>query len=136
MTSPNQLIYMNYCSQNCIKYCKFSINTKMLFQTAKGALHTMKTSLTEKIADFTELPKELITGMAKLTVIGNHNIQVDGCKGLSEYSAVLIRLRVKNGAIEISGSELCITRIEADSVFIEGIISDITFIQKNKNIKK
>lgn len=96
----------------------------------------MKTSLTEKIADFTELPKELITGMAKLTVIGNRSVQVDGYRGLSEYSGELIRLAAKNNIIEISGRELCITRIEADVIFIEGVISDIAFIPKNKNSKK
>lgn len=96
----------------------------------------MKTSFTEKIADFTELPKDLITGMPKLTLIGNRNLQVDNYKGLSEYGCELIRLAAKGGCIEISGSELCITRIEADSIFIEGCISSVTFISKNINRKK
>ena len=97
----------------------------------------MKTSLTEKIADITELPKELITGMPKLTLIGSRNLQVDGYKGLTEYSSELIRLAAKGNTKEIGGSELCITRIDSDSIYIEGNISGVVFVpnvRKRKNI--
>lgn len=93
----------------------------------------MKTSLLEKFSDFTELPKDLITGMPKLTVIGCGNLQVDNYRGLLEYTSEKIRLSAKNVYIEITGSDLNFTRIETDSVFVEGRIEKIEFVQKNKS---
>lgn len=89
---------------------------------------TIKTSVLEKISDFTELPKDLITGMPKLTFIGSRNLQVDNYRGLKEYTSTLIRLGAKGMTIEIYGSGLYITRIEADTIFIEGHIEKTCFV--------
>lgn len=66
--------------------------------------------------------------MPKLTFIGNRNLQADNYRGLKEYTKTLIRLGAKGMTIEIYGSDLHITRIESDTVFIEGNIDKTCFV--------
>lgn len=96
----------------------------------------MKTSFLEKFSDYTELPKDLITGMPKLTLIGSVNLQVDNYRGLLEYTSEKIRLSAKSIHIEITGTDLNFTKIEEDTVFIEGCIEKIELVQKNKSFLK
>ena len=66
--------------------------------------------------------------MPKLTFNGARNLQADNYRGLKEYTQSLIRLGAKGMTIEIYGSDLHITRIEADTVFIEGNIDKTCFV--------
>ncbi len=94
------------------------------------------TNLMEKVSDFADMPKDITMGWAKLTFIGHKNLQVDNYRGLLSYSSQAIKLAAKTADILIVGEELTITRIEAETVFVEGDIKNVEFIHKTKPLKK
>ncbi len=64
----------------------------------------------------------------KIHTIGNHEIVIDGCKGVLEYSSTLIRLNLKNQQLKLSGRNLLIRNLEKNSAQIDGYIGSIEFV--------
>ena len=93
-------------------------------------------NLMEKVSDFADMPKDITMGWAKLTFVGHRNLQVDNYRGLLSYSQENIRLAAKTADILVTGKGLAITRIEAETVFVEGDIENVEFIHKTKQQRK
>ena len=92
----------------------------------------MKKGIRERIAEMTEIPKDFMMNMPRVTILGNREIYVDNYKGLLEYSGELIRLLTTNKIISINGDGLLITRIVEEAIFIGGNIISVEFSSKNK----
>ena len=96
----------------------------------------MKKGIRERIAEMTEIPKDFMMNMPRVTILGNREIYVDNYKGLLEYSDELIRLATTNKTIKIKGEGLLITRIVEDAIFFGGNIISVEFVSKNKKSTK
>lgn len=94
----------------------------------------MKKGIGERIAEFTEIPKDYIMNLPRITILGTKEVYVDNYKGLLEYSREIIRLATTNKIIIIKGTELIITRIVEDAVFVGGNIISVEFSTKNKKV--
>ena len=92
----------------------------------------MKKGIREKIAEMTDIPKDFMMNMPRVTILGNKEVYVDNYKGLLEYTQETIRLATTNKVIIIKGDGLMITRIVEEAVFIGGNIFSIEFASKNK----
>ncbi len=96
----------------------------------------MKKGIREKIAEMTDIPKDFMMNLPRVTILGNREIYVDNYKGLLEYSQETISLATTNKIIIIKGAELMITRIVEEAVFVGGNIFSVEFASKNKRNKK
>ncbi len=94
----------------------------------------MKKGIGERIAEITEIPKDYIMNLPRITILGTKEVYVDNYKGLLEYSHELIRLATTNKIIIIKGTGLIITRIVEDAVFVGGNIISVEFSTKNKKV--
>ncbi len=94
----------------------------------------MKKGIGERIAEITEIPKDYIMNLPRITILGTREVYVDNYKGLLEYSHELIRLATTNKIIIIKGTGLIITRIVEDAVFVGGNIISVEFSAKNKKV--
>ena len=94
----------------------------------------MKKGIGERIAEITEIPKDYIMNLPRITILGTREVYVDNYKGLLEYSHELIRLATTNKIIIIKGTGLIITRIVEDAVFVGGNIISVEFSTKNKKV--
>lgn len=82
---------------------------------------------TEQIADYCELPKDIILGAPILSLIGNREIEIDNFKKLLEYSQEKIGIQCKHYKISIVGRALEINTYSREEIKIRGIISGIFF---------
>lgn len=94
----------------------------------------MKKGIGERIAEITEIPKDYMMNLARITILGTKEVYVDNYKGLLEYSHELIRIATTNKVIIIKGTGLIITRIVEDAVFVGGNIVSVEFSTKNKKV--
>ena len=92
----------------------------------------MKKGIREKIAEMTDIPKDFMMNLPRVTILGNKEVYVDNYKGLLEYTQETIRLATTNKVIVIKGDGLMITRIVEEAVFVGGNIFSIEFASKNK----
>ncbi|MGI6318214.1 MAG: sporulation protein YqfC [Firmicutes bacterium] len=81
----------------------------------------------ENVADFFELPKDLLFNLPRLTLIGNIQLYLENYGGIIEYSEELLRLKVRGGEIIIRGKNLAIKNFFGEEIFIEGVIKSIEY---------
>ena len=92
----------------------------------------MKIGIREKIAEITDIPKDFLMNMPRITLLGNRELHIDNYKGLLEYTNELISVASTNKIIVVKGNGLIITRIVEKSVYIGGSILSVEFTNKNK----
>lgn len=85
----------------------------------------MKKGIKERFAEAAEFPKDYVLDLARITLLGNKELEVENYKGLLEYTDTLIRLSSNNKQIVIRGMGLTINRLEEDTIFIGGKIFGI-----------
>ena len=81
----------------------------------------------EKIADYCELPKDILLGVPILSLTGNRELRIDNLKKVLEVSNEKIRLLCKDYIICICGEDLQILLYTKDELDIYGRIKEITF---------
>ena len=86
----------------------------------------MSRKINEKKQSRFALPT-MISNEAKIEMLGNREIIIDGCKGIVEYEENLIKLSLGEMLLSISGDDLVITSYDNNISVIRGQISDISF---------
>lgn len=81
----------------------------------------------ENLADFFELPKELLFNLPRVTLVGNIQLYLENYGGIIEYSAELLRLKIRGGEIVIKGKNLAIKHFVGEEIFIEGEINSLEY---------
>ncbi len=81
----------------------------------------------ETVADFFELPRELLFNLPRVTLIGNVHFYLENYGGIIQYNQEIVRLKVKEGEIVIKGHDLSIKNFFAQEIFIEGKIKSIEY---------
>jgi len=81
------------------------------------------------MADFLEIPRDLVLNLPKLTVVGAREVFVENHRGIMEYQEDRIRINLARGYLEITGSELEIKAILPDEMSIIGLVRSINFVE-------
>lgn len=80
-----------------------------------------------KINELLEIPKEVISNIPKVTMIGNEELLIENCQGVLEYEEFFIRVATSIGNININGFKLNLGKITEDNICVKGIIENIDF---------
>ena len=86
-----------------------------------------KTNTAEKVADWLELPKDILLGASIITVLGNRELLIENYKGVLEYREDNILLQGKKCRIRIRGSELMIDYYTKEEMKVYGRISEVSY---------
>ncbi len=81
------------------------------------------------LADFFELPRDIVLDLARLTLIGNRQIYLENHKGIVEYDEKRIKVRTKSGTLVITGQDLVIRNLYAAELYVEGGIESLEIIR-------
>lgn len=80
------------------------------------------------IADSLQLPKEIISNQAYITMLGNKQITIESYKNIIEYTTELIRLNTECGIMKITGKSLFMKQLTCEDMLICGEISALEFL--------
>ena len=80
-----------------------------------------------KLADLSEVPKDVAMGFPVLTMIGQMELNIENYRGIIEYTDVLIRIQTKAGQLRINGRGLSIAYYTNDEMKINGRIASIEY---------
>ena len=83
-----------------------------------------KKKIRQKMQEAMEIPKELLKGYSRVTIIGAEDIWIENYKGILEYSEEIIRL---GNDICIYGQNLSVEEITSEDILIVGNIKNIEF---------
>lgn len=84
-------------------------------------------SLRNKVAELSELPKDVVMGMPVLTVTGQVELNLENYRGIIEYTDTLVRIQTKSGQIKVNGRGLQVAYYTNDEMKINGRIESIEY---------
>lgn len=80
-----------------------------------------------KINEFLEIPKEVVSDIPKVTMLGNEELIIENCQGILEYEEFFVKVSTSIGNISINGFKLTLEKITEDNICIKGVIENIDF---------
>jgi sporulation protein YqfC len=86
-----------------------------------------KEALTKVMAEFLEIPKDLILDLPKITIIGRNEVYLENHRGIIEYLPNRLRINLTRGFLEIEGSDLEIKALMADEISINGQVNSVKY---------
>lgn len=86
-----------------------------------------KDSIKNAVSEILELPKDIMLGLPKITMIGKLETYIENHKGIIEYSKEIIRINTNEGVLKITGKEMSIKSIITEEVSITGEIISVEF---------
>lgn len=84
-------------------------------------------STKERVSDFLELPKEVMSKITKITAIEDKNILIEGYQKIVDYYDDYIKIKANSIDIIIDGKGLDIQEITDYELVIEGEIYSINY---------
>lgn len=103
-------------------------NSKKNGHSVKKTDSDVKKGMKEKFAEMLELPKELMLGLPKLTLIGNRDMMIENYKSVMEYGSARIKINTGSGIVKITGAGLLIKEITSEDIIISGAIHALDFL--------
>lgn len=98
----------------------------MVKKTAKKDEHKNETSeIKSALSELFDLPEELILDLPRITLIGDIRLEIENHKGIVDYTADGIKVRVNNGFLWGKGDEMVLRNISSDEIILEGKITQI-----------
>jgi sporulation protein YqfC len=84
--------------------------------------------LSKAMADFLEIPKDLVMDIPKVTVIGRNELYLENHRGIIEYSLTRVRINLSRGFIEIEGQNLEIKALLPEELSLYGDIKSVKYV--------
>ncbi len=79
-------------------------------------------------AEALEMPEELALDLPRVTLIGNVSLHIENHRGIINYSAQEVRLRVSEGYLIARGSGFKLRSISKTDVSLEGEINNLAIV--------
>lgn len=85
--------------------------------------------LRQRLASLLELPGDVLTEMARISLIGDRELLVENHRGLALYLPEQVVLVVPGGRLLVQGHELAIGAISPDQALIRGQICALQYVE-------
>ena len=84
-------------------------------------------SIRNKMAELSELPKDVVMGMPVLTMMGQMELSLENYRGIIEYTHTVVRIQTKSGQIKVTGKNLQVAYYTNDEMKVNGRIDSIEY---------
>jgi len=81
------------------------------------------------LAHYLELPKELVMGLPRITMLGDIQIIVENHRGIIEYTTEKVRIGTSIGELHVIGSDLALRTIFPEEIAVDGKIRSIALVE-------
>lgn len=86
-----------------------------------------KTKIREHVIEQLELPRDLLTGDALVTITGRRELLIENYRGILIYEDSFIKIQAKNCRILITGKHLSIDYYTNEEMKISGFFQQIEY---------
>ena len=87
-----------------------------------------ETKLSNKIIDTCQLPKDVLSGAAIISMTGNTDLLIENFKNIIKYQPDTLILQCKRNQLHIVGKNLNIEFYTNEEIKITGYITELKFI--------
>ncbi len=86
-----------------------------------------KEKMVDRIADFLEMPEELVGNNTKITLVDNKYLYLEGKNQIVDYYDHYIKIKTKKVTITLDGRKMEIKEINDNELVIEGELLNISY---------
>lgn len=86
-----------------------------------------KEKMVDRIADFLEMPEELVGDNTKITLIDNKYLYLEGKNQIIDYYDHYIKIKTKRTTLTLDGKKMEIKEINDNELVIEGEMLNISY---------
>ena len=105
-----------------VKKHKSLINVKRIKKARES-----KEKMVDRIADFLEMPEELVGNNTKITLVDNKYLYLEGKNQIVDYYDHYIKIKTKKVTITLDGRKMEIKEINDNELVIEGELLNISY---------
>ena len=87
-----------------------------------------KNTFSQQIIETCQLPKDVLTGAAVISMVGNTEILIENFKNIIKYQSDVIILQCKKNQMQLTGKNMNIEVFTKEEIKIKGHISEIKFL--------
>lgn len=74
----------------------------------------------QRLAGMLEIPQDIILDLPRITMLGNQQLLIENHKGIIEYTPSLVRIKLNQGELIISGKNLILGNLQIEQILVEG----------------
>ncbi|MFO7173721.1 MAG: sporulation protein YqfC [Bacillota bacterium] len=82
----------------------------------------------DRLTSLLDLPGDLLRDLARVTLVGDQHLAVENHRGLVEYTGGRVVLRTPQGMLAVTGNDMVIRQITADTVVLAGQVTGLQFL--------
>lgn len=86
-----------------------------------------KSGKLQALAGIFEIPQDIILDLPRITLLGNKQLLVENHKGIIEYDSSLIRIKMSQGELIITGKNFTLGNLQLEQILIEGTIAELKY---------
>jgi len=86
-----------------------------------------KEKMVDRIADFLEMPEELVGDNTKITLVDNKYLYLEGKNQIIDYYDHYIKIKTKKVTITLDGKKMEIKEINDNELVVEGELLNISY---------
>ena len=90
-------------------------------------MHRRQKAFLHSVAERLDIPQDIILDLPRLTMLGNKQLLIENHKGIIEYTASLVRIKLSQGVIFVHGDSLLLGNLQAEQILVEGSIREIKY---------
>lgn len=91
-------------------------------------MNKRREAISRAMAEFLEIPKDLVLDLPKVTIIGRNELYLENHRGIIEYGLERLRVNLSRGFLEIEGKNLEINALMPEEMKIVGEIKSIKYM--------
>lgn len=81
----------------------------------------------QALAGLLDIPPDIVLDLPRITMLGNKQLLVENHKGIIEYNPVLVRIKLTQGELAVTGTDLSLGSLQAEQILVEGTVAGIKY---------
>ncbi len=81
----------------------------------------------QNLARLLEIPQDIVMDLPRITMLGNKQLLIENHKGIIEYTSSLVRIKLNQGELVVSGNNLILGNLQLEQILIEGTVGEIKY---------
>ena len=81
----------------------------------------------QRLAGILEIPQDIVLDLPRITMLGNKQLLIENHKGIIEYTPSLVRIKLNQGELLVTGENLMLGNLQLEQILVEGTVGEIKY---------
>ncbi len=90
-------------------------------------MQSRKRGRLQRLAGLLEIPQDIVMDLPRITMLGNRQLLIENHKGIIEYTPSLIRIKLNQGELIVTGADLTLGNLQVEQILVEGTVEELKY---------